>query len=87
VGVDWPANADTMIGLARLDNLQSCMERVLTDGVPGHFIETSVWRGGACIFMRSVLSAYGERDRLVWVADSFEGLPRPDGPSSRRVAL
>jgi O-methyltransferase len=28
--------------------------------------------------MRAILRAYGIRDRLVWVADSFAGLPAPD---------
>src|SRR5258707_14035889 len=43
-GKDWPACADTMIGLRRLDNLQFCIESVLRDGVPGDLIETGVWR-------------------------------------------
>jgi hypothetical protein len=29
--------------------------------------------------MKSILAAYGVRDRRVWVADSFQGLPVPDG--------
>jgi O-methyltransferase len=78
-GRDWPADAETMIGLKRLNNIQFCIEQVLRDNVPGDFIETGAWRGGACIFMRAVLQAYGEPARLVWVADSFEGLPKPDG--------
>ena len=41
-------------------------------------IETGVWRGGATIFMRGILKAHGVKDRTVWVADSFEGLPLPD---------
>lgn len=77
-GKDWPVLADTMIGLKRLDNLQQSIESVLRDGIPGDFIETGVWRGGATIFMRAVLKAYGVTDRTVWVADSFEGLPPPD---------
>jgi O-methyltransferase len=77
-GMDWPAQALTMIGRTRLDNLQQCMERVLSDDVPGDVIETGVWRGGATIFMRAVLRAYGGRQRKVWVADSFRGLPRPN---------
>lgn len=74
----WPGYADTMIGLRRLDNLQFCIETVLREGVEGDLIETGVWRGGACIFMRAVLAAYGVEDRKVFVADSFEGLPKPD---------
>jgi O-methyltransferase len=77
-GVDWPVFAHTMIGVKRLDNLQFCVEDVLAKDVPGDLIETGAWRGGACIFMRAILRAYDVKDRLVWVADSFEGLPEPD---------
>jgi O-methyltransferase len=78
-GMDWPPDGDTMIGLKRLDNLHECIEDVIRDNIPGDFIETGVWRGGACIFMRAALNAYGDKARHVWVADSFEGLPKPDG--------
>lgn len=78
-GRDYPAEADTMMGLKRLDNLHSCIKQVLLDDVPGDFIETGVWRGGGCIFMRAALKAYGDSARQVWVADSFEGVPKPDG--------
>jgi O-methyltransferase len=77
-GRDWPASAESMIGLKRLDNLQHCVTDVLQRRVPGDLIETGVWRGGATIFMRAVLEAYGDTGRRVWVADSFQGLPRPD---------
>lgn len=77
-GKDWPTVAHTMIGVKRLDNLQSCVEDVIAQGVPGDLIETGVWRGGATIFMRAILKVYGIKDRLVWVADSFEGLPEPN---------
>lgn len=82
-GRDWPSVAHTMVGLCRLDHLHACVDRVLADNVPGDLIETGVWRGGACIFMRAVLLARGVTDRLVWVADSFEGMPEvpPDGPA------
>ena len=77
-GRDWPPTAETMIGTRRLDNVvESCCTAV-ADGVPGDFIETGVWRGGTTILMRGVLEAMGDRDRSVWVADSFEGLPVPD---------
>ncbi len=74
----WPGYADTMVGMKRLDNLQHCIETVIRDGVDGDLIETGVWRGGACIFMRAVLAVHGVKDRKVFVADSFEGLPKPD---------
>jgi hypothetical protein len=78
-GLDWPPPAaHTMIGLKRLDNLQFCLEDIIKERIPGDVIETGVWRGGATIFMRAVLKAYDITDRKVWVADSFEGLPKPD---------
>jgi O-methyltransferase len=77
-GLDWPADALTMIGMQRLTSLQHCVETVLVDGVPGDLVECGVWRGGASILMRAVLSAYGDRTRRVWLADSFEGVPPPD---------
>src|SRR5665213_893317 len=75
-GRDWPAVAHTMIGVRRINQLRRCVEQVLADGVAGDLIETGVWRGGATIMMSAVLAAYGISDRLVWVADSFRGLPR-----------
>ncbi len=78
VGRDWPSMAHTMIGVKRLSNLRQLAEKVIQDQIPGDFIETGVWRGGACILMRAVLAAYNESERRVWVADSFEGVPVPD---------
>jgi O-methyltransferase len=74
----WPRYAHTMIGLNRLDNIQFCVESVIKNNIEGDLIETGVWRGGACIFMRAILAAYGIKDRCVFVADSFAGLPKPD---------
>jgi O-methyltransferase len=78
LGLDWPAEAETMIGMQRLTSLQRCVETVLADDIPGDLIECGVWRGGACILMRAVLAAYGDETRCVWLADSFQGVPRPD---------
>jgi O-methyltransferase len=77
-GKDWPKFAQTMVGLKRLDNVHNCVARVVADGVPGDLIETGVWRGGVVIFMRALLDAYGDENRVVYVADSFEGRPAPD---------
>jgi O-methyltransferase len=77
-GKDWPLEAETMIGLDRLDNIERCISTLIADGIPGDLIETGVWRGGAVIFMRAVLATFSDTTRTVWVADSFEGLPSPD---------
>jgi len=77
-GGDWPGKAHTMIGFERLRNLRELMSHTISEQVPGDFVETGAWRGGACIYMRAVLKVFGIVDRSIWVADSFAGLPRPD---------
>ncbi len=76
-GIGWPINGYSMIGTKRLNNIQHCLEDVFANNIEGDFIETGVWRGGACMFAKALMTVYGE-DRKVWVADSFEGLPKPN---------
>jgi O-methyltransferase len=78
LGRDWPTDAETMIGLRRLDNIQECVETVIREKIPGDLVETGVWRGGASIFMRAILAAHEDTTRKVWCADSFRGLPTPN---------
>lgn len=78
IGKDRPADAHSMAGYFRLRSLADCVLDVLENDVPGNFIETGVWRGGACILMRGISKVAGHPDRKVYVADSFEGLPPPD---------
>ncbi|QJR11708.1 8-demethyl-8-(2,3-dimethoxy-alpha-L-rhamnosyl)-tetracenomycin-C 4'-O-methyltransferase [Usitatibacter rugosus] len=69
---------ETMTHMDSLIHVQKCIEEIVKSETPGDFIETGVWRGGMAIFMKAVLKAHGDTDRNVWVADSFEGLPKPD---------
>lgn len=78
IGFTVPKRAHTMIGLMRLENLQFCVEETIRNNIQGDLIETGVWRGGATIFMRFILQKYSIKDKIVYVADSFEGLPKPN---------
>lgn len=73
-------DAHTMVGLLRLDNLEYCARKVFADRIPGDFLEAGVCQGGAAIFLRALQVAFGEGDRVTWVADSFQGLPPPSLP-------
>lgn len=77
-GKDWPMYADTMIGIKRLNNIEQCFLEIIKNNIEGDLIETGVWRGGATIFMRALLKVYNINDKVVWVADSFAGLPKSD---------
>jgi O-methyltransferase len=74
-GLDWPQHAETMVGLRRLDNVDTCV----TDGGArrtrrSHRSRSVARRqhhphaGGTC---------RADTSRRVWVADSFQGLPKP----------
>jgi O-methyltransferase len=88
LGVDWPLQGLTMVGLPRLDDLQRCVETIVRDGVGGDVIEAGTWRGGASILIRATLDTLGETDRRLIVADSFQGFPDPDEeqPETGRLA-
>lgn len=75
---DWSdstsTTALTLIGPTLLDELQELIEQAVKDDVPGDFVETGVWRGGACIWAAAVLESLGS-DKRVYACDSYEGLP------------
>lgn len=83
-----PQFPHSLIGLKRMDNIQNCAEIIFQENIPGDFMETGVWQGGATIFMRGLLKVYGEdQQRCVWAADSFEGLPKPQTPQDETYDL
>lgn len=80
-GRGWPASAETMMGLSRLEFLQSCLVDIVKNDIGGDFFEAGCWRGGAVIFMLGALKALGDTSRRVWAADSFSGYPAPTAQS------
>lgn len=74
-GLHWAGY--TMIGLRRLDNLEACINSVISNNIPGAIVEAGVWKGGACIFANAVLNELGEK-RNIYVCDIFDGtFPKP----------
>jgi hypothetical protein len=71
------APALSMIGYKRLTNLEHLVTDVLDNKIDGSFIETGVWKGGACMFVKYIFNKYN-CDKKVYVADSFMGLPTPN---------
>ncbi len=74
-GLHW--SGYTMIGLRRLDNLEYCIQQVVTNKIPGAIVEAGVWKGGACIFANACLQQLQET-RNIYVCDAFKGIfPKP----------
>ena len=63
-GLDWPQQGLTMIGRIRLNSLRECCELAVREQIPGDFVETGIWRGGACIMMAAVLATCGETQAM-----------------------
>lgn len=68
----------SMVPEVRLNALGEQVLQVLSERIPGDFVECGVWRGGASFLMAGLLERERSLDRRVWLFDSFEGLPPPD---------
>lgn len=91
LGEGWPPSrrgvGESMVGKRRLENVRKCVEELLANKIPGDLIETGVWRGGCCILMRGVMAAYDDETRVVYVADSFAGLPQTEREDDDAASL
>ncbi len=67
----------TLLNIKGLINLRTCLEETIKNNIEGDFIETGVWKGGACILAKYIFNQYNV-NKKVFVADSFQGLPPPD---------
>lgn len=81
-GHDWPERALTMVGTSRLGKGLAILEHLARADVRGDIVETGVWRGGASLFLASMLQSrcvalglQADCERRSWLFDSFQGLP------------
>lgn len=87
-----PANADlepefialyercapaTMTSIERMYALYQAVRHVHAAAIPGDLVECGVWRGGSAMLAALTLSSLGERERRIWLYDTFEGMPPP----------
>ncbi len=74
--MDARARPMTLLSKGQLDLIEKCALKIEEMNVPGDYIEAGVWRGGAIIFMRALMKAYGIEQRKIIAADSFSGIPQ-----------
>jgi O-methyltransferase len=78
----------TLVNKKRLWNIYDLLTQIASNNVSGDIIETGIWRGGASIFTKAVMEVLSNSlnhhqhspSRLLYVCDSFAGLP--EGNSS-----
>jgi O-methyltransferase len=73
--ISWGENSFTLISWEGIEFLHNVISNTIN--IEGDFIETGVWRGGMCILTKAIYNELNS-DKKVFVADSFEGLPKPD---------
>lgn len=69
VGMAALCNPPTLV------NTRDLCERAINEGVPGHFIECGVFAGANSAVMARVAARDQKDVRLVYLYDSFEGIP------------
>ncbi|HEX4969353.1 MAG TPA: TylF/MycF/NovP-related O-methyltransferase [Nitrospiraceae bacterium] len=78
----------TMVPEPAIDFLVEQVLRLIRENVPGVLMECGVWRGGCSMAMLlAQQAALGRVERLVYMLDSFQGLPpvtARDGPLARQ---
>ena len=67
----------TMTSPERLWSLIEAVRYIVEVKIPGDFAECGVWRGGSVLAMARKLANVGERDRRIWLYDTFEGMTPP----------
>lgn len=75
---------NTMTSFERCRALWGLCRMVISQNVPGAFVECGVWLGGSAGLMGLALKSSGE-NRHLHLFDSFEGLPEP-GPHDGQKA-
>lgn len=67
----------TMTSIERMFALYCATRYVALNRVPGDIVECGVWKGGSAMLCASALLAEGERDRSLYLYDTYEGMTEP----------
>ena len=67
----------TMTSSERIWSLVKAVDYVVSQPVPGDFVECGVWRGGSVMAMARRLGELGAADRTMWLYDTYEGMTAP----------
>jgi O-methyltransferase len=76
----------TMTSVERMYAVWQSVRYILARGVPGDFVECGVWQGGSSMLAALTCERAGDRERVLHLYDTFEGMPEPtaeDGPTAR----
>ena len=67
----------TMTSSERLWSLLNAVRHVVSNEIPGDFVECGVWRGGSVMAIANELIDLGVTNRKIWLYDTFAGMTVP----------
>ena len=73
----------TMTDINKLHVLLSATQYVVRHGLAGDFVECGVWRGGSMHAAARMLDSLGDRERDLYLFDTYEGMPPPSEADAR----
>jgi len=67
----------TMTSIERGYSLFKSVEYIVKNKISGDFVECGVWKGGSCMLIAMVLELFKDKDRIIYLYDTYEGMPKP----------
>jgi hypothetical protein len=67
----------TMTSLERMYALWQATRHVVRARIEGDLVECGVWKGGSSMLAALALRAAGDRERALWLYDTFTGMSEP----------
>lgn len=67
----------TATSIERAYALKSAITYIIKNKIKGDFVECGVWKGGSCMLMAKTLVNEGEKERKIWMYDTFDGMTEP----------
>lgn len=67
----------TMTSTERIFALYQSVKYVISNNIPGDFVECGVWRGGSAMVIALTSLAMGDSSRHLYLYDTYEGMSEP----------
>lgn len=67
----------TMTSVERMYSLYKSVEYIVRNKIEGDFVECGVWRGGSSMVIALTLLKFGEKNRKIYMYDTYEGMSEP----------
>lgn len=67
----------TMTSVERMYSLYKSVSYILSNNIPGDFIECGVWKGGSALLIAKMLANRNITNRKVILYDTYEGMSEP----------